>query len=194
MLTQTHVFTALAIWAKPKQTARNVAIIAGALVTDAFIYIGLIWYVGLKGHSVKSYFDDLYFQDNMQFWSALSNSLPLYGALAFTAWLARKRAGATLVCICALAAFSQSLIDLPVHAQDAHRHVWPLSDFRFISPISYWDPAYYGHIFGPLDMILGLACICVLWRRFTAKWSRIVLGLFAALYIIGIGASLISAL
>ena len=30
-----------------------------------------------------------------------------------------------------------ALLDFPIHAQDAHRHFFPFSQFRFISPLSY---------------------------------------------------------
>jgi len=31
------------------------------------------------------------------------------------------------------------VLDFPFHAEDAHKHFWPLSDWRFHSPFSYWD-------------------------------------------------------
>src|SRR5215831_14870111 len=37
-----------------------------------------------------------------------------------------------------------SAADFPVHAEDAHRHFFPLSNYRFKSPISYWDVRYHG--------------------------------------------------
>lgn len=36
-----------------------------------------------------------------------------------------------------------ALADLPVHARDAHRHFLPLSNYRFESPLSYWDPRFH---------------------------------------------------
>lgn len=194
MLTQTHALLALAILAKPKQTARNWFVLAGALATDVFIYIGFIWFVGLKGQTATTYFRDTYFAEPMQFWNALSNSLPLFAGLALIGFLSRSEKWGKLLLVFALAGFSQSLIDLPVHADDAHRHFWPLSNWRFISPVSYWDTEYYGRIVGPLDMTLGLGCIAILWRRFERRIVKTVLGFWAALYVIALGATLISAL
>lgn len=194
MLTQTHALLALAIWAKPKETARNWAVLAGSLATDVFIYVGFLWYVGIKGQTATVYFRDTYFADPLQFWSALSNSLPLFAALAIIGFALKSKKWGALLLVFALAGFSQSLIDLPVHADDAHRHFWPLSNWRFISPISYWDPQHYGRIVGPLDMMLGLGCITVLWRRFDRRWVKIVLGFWAILYVIALGAALLSAL
>lgn len=31
-------------------------------------------------------------------------------------------------------------------------HFWPLSDWRFRSPISYWEPAYFGAIVSKVEL------------------------------------------
>lgn len=191
MQTQTHIFLALALFAKAGKPLRNRAVLAGAMATDLFIYLGFLWFVTIKGQSAQIFFRDTYFDPLMQFWSALSNSLPLYAALAIAAYAARARKWGEAVWVFALAGLTQAALDLPVHAEDAHRHFWPLSDFRFISPVSYWDPNHFGRIIGPLDAALGLLCIFIVWQKFPKLWVRIVLGVFAALYIVMIGAALI---
>jgi len=49
-----------------------------------------------------------------------------------------------------------SLGDLPVHNDDAHRHFFPFSNYRFISPLSYWDRKHYGSIVSLVEMFLVL--------------------------------------
>ena len=49
-----------------------------------------------------------------------------------------------------------SLGDLPVHNDDAHRHFFPFSNYRFISPFSYWDRNHYGSIVSLVEMLLVL--------------------------------------
>ena len=49
-----------------------------------------------------------------------------------------------------------SLGDLPVHNDDAHRHFFPFSNYRFISPFSYWDRKHYGSIVSVVEMLLVL--------------------------------------
>ncbi len=194
MQTQTHALLALALFAKSEQTARNWAVFAGAMATDAFIYIGFLWYVGISGQSAQDFFSGTYFDSLMQFWSALSNSLPLYALLAGLGFALRQHRLGALLLFFALAAFTQSAIDLPVHADDAHRHFWPLTDWRFISPLSYWDPAHYGRIIGPLDALLGMICALFLWRRFPKRWVRILLGLLIAFYALMSGLTVASLL
>ena len=182
MQTQTHALLALTLFAKPRARLRNWAAFAGAMVTDLFIYIGFAWHVGAQGQSAQIFFRDTYFAPPMQFWSALSNSLPIFMAIAAIAYFIKNKKTGTAVFIFALAALSQAAIDLPVHADDAHRHFWPLTDWRFISPVSYWDPAHYGRIVGPLDALLGTVCAVILWRRFDRVWARAILALLITAY------------
>ncbi len=48
-------------------------------------------------------------------------------------------------------------MDLPVHHDDGHRHFFPLSDWRFASPVSYWDPEHYGRIVGTAEAVFVVA-------------------------------------
>ncbi len=182
MNTQTHALLALALFSKREAPARNWAVLAGALVTDIFIYVGLVYYGLITGDGIGAYFNTIYFQPHMQFWSALSNALPIFTALAVIGYAFRQHKWAVLLLFFALAAFTQSLIDLPVHADDAHRHFWPITDWRFYSPISYWDPAHYGRIIGQIDNLLGLICIAILWRRHPALRVKVVLSALIVLY------------
>ena len=43
------------------------------------------------------------------------------------------------------------LTDALTHAEDARPILWPLSEWRFRSPISYWDRSYHGHAFAAVE-------------------------------------------
>ena len=43
--------------------------------------------------------------------------------------------------------------DLFLHHDDGHRHFYPLSQWRYSSPVSYWDPNHYGKIVAPLEAL-----------------------------------------
>jgi len=73
------------------------------------------------------------------------------------AWLLAWRARMQVMMVFFASMLMHSLFDFPLHHNDAHRHFWPLSDFRFASPVSYWDPAYYGQWMAPLELIVVLA-------------------------------------
>ena len=48
-------------------------------------------------------------------------------------------------------------LDFLTHHDDAHRHLLPFSDWRFASPVSYWDPAFYGTWFAAAELLLVVA-------------------------------------
>jgi hypothetical protein len=60
------------------------------------------------------------------------------------------------------------VIDMLTHRSDGYPIFWPLSDYRFPTPVSYWEPAYHGRAF-------SLACdgaILVLLIRLAAQQVR----------------------
>jgi len=162
MMTQTHLLIATALFAKPGQKRRNRAIIAGALIPDASIFI-LFAYASLTGIPGSTLWNHTYWTEPWQSLGMIGNSAPLYLVfLAISLWLAA---------------------DFPVHHDDAHIHFWPLSQWRFHSPISYWDVDHYGNIFAIFEALLGIALMALLFRRFKTLWVRICLALGAALYL-----------
>ena len=71
--------------------------------------------------------------------------------------------------------------DLPLHHDDGHRHFWPLSDWRYESPVSYWDPRHFGKWAASLEAILCAVSFYVSYKRFSSKKLRA--GLLIALAI-----------
>jgi hypothetical protein len=68
--------------------------------------------------------------------------------------------------------------DFLLHNDDGRAHFWPLSNWIFQSPVSYWDPDHYGNIAGAIEVAASLLCCGVLWLRFKGRWMR---GLIVAL-------------
>ena len=58
-------------------------------------------------------------------------------------------------------------LDFPLHTHDARMHFWPVSDWVFESPFSYWDNAAHAGVIGPMEFFLTLFCASLLWRRFS---------------------------
>ena len=105
-------------------------------------------------------------------WIALHNlphSLVALGLVALLSFGFRKRKWVALTLWLAAGAALHSVVDIFTHAGDGPMFLYPLSSFRFDSPISYWDPAYYGEVFTvleySLDALLGLFLGYGLWRR-----------------------------
>ena len=62
--------------------------------------------------------------------------------------------------------------DFFTHNNDAHMQLWPLTRWKFISPVSYYDPDHYGAIMQLVEFGLIILMLALLWRRFDARWVR----------------------
>ena len=61
------------------------------------------------------------------------------------------------------------IVDFFVHAEDAHRQFLPFSQYRFISPISYWDVRHHGRLIALLEGLAVFVSTGFLWLR-TESW------------------------
>ena len=127
-----------------------------------------------------------YFEADWQAFFDAFNSFPLIALMALVAWYAGSRAG---LAFCASMAL-HCLFDLPLHREDAHGHFFPLSSWRFMSPVSYWDVRHYGAYAAAAELALtGAGCVVLLRRRERA-WRVIgmaslgVLGAFACIAVV----------
>ena len=181
MNTTTHALVGLAVLARRGEPVRNRWVLFGSVLPDIPIFIWGAWHMFVLGTDGQTLWRELYFAPFMQTLIAPFNSVVVLGALSLLAWTQRSRTwGLALLTIC-LAGLLHIACDFPVHTDDAYRHLWPLSDWRFNSPISYWDSQRGAGWFVYLEAAITAACIAVLWRRFPKTWVRIVLGLLATL-------------
>jgi len=169
--------------ARPAEDAaarrHNLAILAGALIADAAIFGLFVWARLIQGISEARLWGEVYWQEPWQTLVAIGNSLPLYLTLLLAGLWARSR----IAIVFAAAALLHLAFDLPFHRDDAHPHFWPFSDWRFRSPVSYWDPAHHGALVSLAEAALGLVLIVFLWRRFRSLPVRAALLLAFASYI-----------
>jgi hypothetical protein len=111
-----------------------------------------------------------YYQPNWQSFFDLFNSLPLIGLGALAAWRLGAHGWLALFASMALHCFA----DLPLHHDDGHAHFYPISSWRFESPVSYWDSRHYGSIVAVLEAALVIAGTVVLVRRRSpTAWRKI---------------------
>ena len=185
MNSQTHLLLASAILGRgSKEPARMAPVLVGATLPDLSIFV-LFGVAQLQGISSAELWGEVYWQEPWQTLSAISNSFPLF-LLLFLAGLLLSRtaplAGNALRLV-ALAALLHLAADFPLHADDAHRHFWPLTDWRFFSPVSYWDPRHFGLIVSALEAVLGLALVTLHWRWYTNFPTRALLVLAGLSYV-----------
>ncbi|MEM9999727.1 MAG: hypothetical protein AAF940_02500 [Pseudomonadota bacterium] len=207
MMTQTHFLVAAALFCSPKRPAKqNTVVLLGAFAPDCAIYAMFIW-SKIVGIPEAQLWNVGYFSEPMLTYTAVANSAPLYAMITILGIALVRSASAELAgphashvpvglsrfidpdytnvaILFGLAALTHVALDFPVHADDAHPHFWPVTDWRFFSPVSYWDSAHYGDYFIFLEALLGAALAVILFRRFSALWVRLITGLMIAAYVL----------
>jgi hypothetical protein len=168
MNTPAHLIAGLAAFGKPETPGQSKYVIAGALAPDLSLYVMTFWSIWVMGIQPQTVFDELYYSLAWQRVFAIDNSFVLWSImLAFALWAGR--AGATAF---ACAALLHIALDFPVHNHDARMHFWPVSDWVFVSPFSYWDSAYHAGIVGGLEMSMCLLLGAVLMMRYRQLLQR----------------------
>lgn len=128
------------------------AIIIGALLPDAPMLAFYVW-ARLSGLSEAHIWKSGYFDPAWQAVFDGFHSFPLLIVFALCARLAKLR----WLMLMLLSMLLHAAFDFPLHHQDAHHHFFPFSDWRFESPVSYWDPAFHGQYIGALELFVVLA-------------------------------------
>ncbi|MEN8256859.1 MAG: hypothetical protein ABFS09_03250 [Thermodesulfobacteriota bacterium] len=80
-----------------------------------------------------------------------------------------KKTRAALFC---LAAFIAAVEDFLLHHDDGHAHFFPFSDFRFSSPVSYWDPNHYGRMASGLEIACALTAAVWIFKHLESRWGQ----------------------
>jgi hypothetical protein len=156
----------------------------GALLPDLPIFLFYAYQRGWLQVTERVIWSQSYFLPQWQALFDAFNSLPLIALAAFFAWRAKRPAW-----LAGLASMGlHAVADLLLHHDDAHGHLWPLSDWRFQSPVSYWDPRHHGAHFLWVELAASLGACVLLWRR-GGSW-RLIGGAAGALYALGIAFAL----
>ena len=162
MNTPAHLIFGLAAFGRPQQAAVTAAALAGAILPDLSLYVLSIWHLQVLGTSPEVVFGQLYYSENWQAIFRIDNSFVIWGMAVGLAIMSRKP---LLIAFCG-AAFLHLLLDFPLHNDDARAHFWPITNWKFISPVSYWDPNHYGDIVGVLEAIAVLVTAIWVFLRF----------------------------
>ena len=152
MNTPSHAIINLAILGRPQHPEWNLLIVTGGILPDIPIFLFYFWAKYIARLPEATIWSKAYYEPVVQNIVALFHSIPL----AAIGWLIACYFGWQSVQILFISIILHSLGDLPVHNDDAHRHFYPFSNYRFISPLSYWDRNHYGSIVSLVEMLLVL--------------------------------------
>ncbi|MES2913513.1 MAG: cobalamin biosynthesis protein CobQ [Pseudomonadota bacterium] len=168
MNTPTHMLVGAAVFARPLPPLLLLGALAGGLVPDLPMFVMILWSTRVLGMTDAQVFGELYFSDSWQAIFSIDHGFFVWGGvLALAVWrgnaLLRAFAGSGLL---------HAAADFLTHNDDARRQFWPVSDWVFQSPVSYWDRRFYGTEFAMFEFGLVLVLTAWLCWRLTHLWER----------------------
>jgi membrane-bound metal-dependent hydrolase YbcI (DUF457 family) len=171
MNTPAHLIFGAAAFARPDAPRVTLAALLGSLLPDLSLYLLVLWSIGVMGIAPRVVFGEMYFSDGWQAIFAVDHSIILWGLLLAIALLLRR----SFVTAFAGSGLLHAGVDFLLHHDDARRQFWPITDWVFRSPVSYWDGRYFGHFVAPLEVLACAALTLMLWRRFSGGVMRAIL-------------------
>lgn len=182
MNTPSHVIINLVILGRQKTADYSFPIIIGSLLPDIAIFWFYFWTKWIKKIPESRIWSEVYFSSSWQNIFAIPNSIVLCLIGVGIAHYWQKPFWKIMF----ISMIVHCLFDLVVHNNDAHRHFFPVSNYRFISPISYWDKKHYGKWVALAELLLVLGCSYSLYLNVNMWWVRFLLlgsgGLYSILY------------
>jgi hypothetical protein len=149
--TPAHLLIGTAAFGRPARRGTTLAAFLGSLAPDLSLYLMAavsIWILGVPAETV---FREYYYSDTWQAVFAVDNSFILWGAGLILA----LRVGRAPAIAFTAAGLLHLALDFPLHTHDARMHFWPLTDWVFESPVSYWDRRAHAGIVGPIAWVLA---------------------------------------
>jgi hypothetical protein len=181
MKTPSHAIINLAILGKQQLPQANLIIVIGGILPDIPIFLFYFWAKYIARLPEATIWSKAYYEPFVQDIVALFHSIPL----AVICCLIAYYFGWQSVQILFLSMILHSLGDLPVHNDDAHKHFFPFSNYRFISPISYWDRKHYVSIVSLVEMLLVLLSTFRVFGFVNSYIGKALLILVNGFYLIG---------
>ena len=145
----------------------------------------------LAGTPDRTIFGELYWQNWWQMCNAIGHNFWLWGGLVVLGLYMRDRLSAsvrsfdgwTSLSLFAGSALLHTAVDFICHREDAHMSLWPVTRWKFMSPVSYYDPQHYGTWFSLFEAGLGVFLAYVLYRQFKHRLLRAAVVIAMAMYV-----------
>ncbi|MFM5980165.1 MAG: hypothetical protein ACKO9I_06380 [Sphaerospermopsis kisseleviana] len=167
MNTPSHAIINLVIFHQQLRTQASPAIIIGAILPDIPIFVFYFLMKFVYRLPERQIWSEVYYQPFWQFIVSTFHSIPL----ALLGVLIAHFGNWQIIEVGFISMVLHSLLDFPVHNHDAHRHFFPFSNYRFISPVSYWDVKHYGRIAAFVEILLVLGATIYLFPGVHTYWG-----------------------
>ncbi|MEM7565507.1 MAG: hypothetical protein AAF353_21115, partial [Pseudomonadota bacterium] len=159
---------------------KTTAIVTGAVIPDLVIIVFYAWHLFL-GTPEQQIWSVEYYNPQWQASIDIFNSIPIF----IIAILICAKLGKPVLIALFASLLLHTLGDLPLHHDDAHRHFFPVLDWRFESPLSYWDPAHHGNLVALAEFTVVMAASVFLWIKHAVlrPWIVVLVGIYLAYWV-----------
>ena len=172
MNTPAHIVANLLVLTPKDKPKFQLVTVVGAILPDLPMFIFYFFEKVVWNTPEYLIWTQRYYQEGWQNFIDTFNSVPLMILGLVIAWWVKSKMG--------LFFFGSMMLhvlgDFPLHHDDAHRHFFPFSDWRFESPLSYWDPHYYGNFVAPLEMLMVIIGSIFLFRYSRSSFTKFLVG------------------
>ncbi|MEM9266344.1 MAG: hypothetical protein AAGA46_12535 [Cyanobacteria bacterium P01_F01_bin.13] len=190
MNTPSHVILNLALLGRRSKSQHHSPIFWGAMLPD----LAMFWFYGwaklVAQMDEATIWREAYYEPFWQNIFDAGNSIPIALLVIAVALGLRNRyptwqALADSAIVLAASVILHCLADLPLHVDDGHRHFWPFSNFRFESPVSYWDPDHHGGVAAMFEFLLVMVASWRVWQLLRSRWLKaLLLGSNAVMWLV----------
>ena len=169
MNTPAHLLLGVALCARRDVPRSGRMAAFGSLLPDASLYVLAGTSLFLLQIPTERVFGELYFSAAWQSVFSVDNSFVVWGTVLLLALAVRSLP---------LLAFSSAGLlhiasDFSLHNDDARQHFWPISDWVFESPLSYWDSQHNAALVAPFTLLAVLLSALVIWQRWPSALIRL---------------------
>ncbi|SPJ27584.1 cobalamin biosynthesis protein CobQ [Falsiruegeria mediterranea] len=172
MNTPAHLLIGAAAFGVPGHGRIMGAALLGAVMPDVSLYVLAGVSLFVLGIPEDVVFGELYFSSAWQTVFAIDNSFLIWGVIMALA----LRLGWRPMTAFASAGLLHLGTDFVLHSGDGRAHFWPLNDWVFHSPVSYWDSSHHAHWIVPIAVSACVLAYLHLWRGGISAWGRVGFG------------------
>ena len=184
MNTQSHAIINVALLSRKAAPHLHRYALIGAALPDVPMFIFFAVEAFILKHPQRLIWGERYFLPEWQNLFDIFNSIPLFLILLGIGYWRKSNP----LIICSLSLLLHAAGDFFLHQDDGHRHFFPLLQYRFHSPISYWDPRHHGGIVSAIEILVTIGASVYLFPRLHSrlmKGALIVINLISALMYVG---------
>jgi hypothetical protein len=176
-----HLIVNLVVLSRKEDPGLALPVVIGAVLPDLPQLVFYAWAKLSLGLPEMVIWSDAYFRPGWQIVFSSFHSFVIAGIGLVVALALRRRWPAAL---CA-SVLLHGLGDFVLHHDDAHMQLFPLTSWRFVSPVSYWDPAHFGVLIALAETLVVLAGAIYLIATTTSRVTRAAASVAVALLAIG---------